>query len=124
MTIASSAAILALDIFVPPHHDMKTHVFKPGQCEGGKLYYESDVPILSLNSDDPYKAGMTHGYLCGDAISRVTKRFDLVLHTLARQPRASQLLPELLEGILQEIPERYLDEMKGLLDGYNKRKIS
>lgn len=120
LALASAAAMLGLDILVPPHHDMHSHVFKPAECDGGKLFYQGDVPILTLESDDPYKAGVAHGYLCGDVISQLTKRFDLVLHTLAKRPRAHQILPELLTAIRQEIPERYLEEMKGLLDGCNK----
>lgn len=117
--LASAVALFALDILVPPHHDMKNHVYKPGQCDGGRLYYEGDVPILSLDSDDPFKAGKAQGYLCGDAINRLSKRFDLVQHTLAKQPRADQL-PNTLAAIRKVIPEDYLLEMKGLIEGYNQ----
>ena len=120
LTLASSIALLILDILIPPHHNMANHAFKPGECEGGRLYYDGDVPILSLNSDDPYKAGEAHGYLCGSAISHLSRRFAFILHTLARQPRADQLSPELLADIRQKIPDNYLLEMQGLLEGYNK----
>lgn len=113
LTIISSVALLALDLIVPPHHDMKTHVYKPGQCEGGKLYYEGDVPVLSLDSDDPFKAGRAHGYLCGEAISRLSKRFSLI------QPRADRL-PNTLAKIRESVPARYLREIEGLVEGYNQ----
>lgn len=119
LSLASSVALYALDLLAPPHHDMKTHVYQPGQCPGGKLYYEGDVPILSLQADDPFEAGKAHGYLCGDAINRLTKRFGLVLHTIARQPRAEDL-PNTLAKIRQEIPPAYLREMEGLVEGYNE----
>ncbi len=119
LTLASSVALFVLDLLVPPHHDMQNHVYKPKQCDGGRLYYEGDVPILSLDSDDPYKAGKAHGYLCGEAIDRLSKRCDLVLQTLAKQPRASQL-PNTLAEIRRIIPAEYLREIEGLVDGYNQ----
>lgn len=119
LTLASSVALFALDLIVSPHHDMKNHVYQPKQCEGGRLYYEGDVPVLSLDSDDPFKAGKAHGYLCGEAIDRLTKRFDLVLHTLAKQPRANQL-PNTLAEMRRVIPPEYLLEIEGLIEGYNQ----
>lgn len=119
LTLASAVALFALDLIVPPHHDMKNHVYKPKQCDGGRLYYEGDVPVLSLDSDDPFKAGKAHGYLCGEAIDRLSKRFDLVLHTLAKQPRANQL-PNTLVEMRRVIPAEYLREIEGLVEGYNE----
>ncbi len=119
LILASSVALLFLNIIVPPHHDMKNHLYKPGQCDGGKLYYEGDVPILSLDYDDHFKAGKAHGYLCGDAINRLSKRFEFVLHTLDGQPRANKL-PNTLLKMRQLIPPEYLLEMEGLVEGYNQ----
>ncbi|MBY0529703.1 MAG: hypothetical protein K2P51_05885 [Rhabdochlamydiaceae bacterium] len=119
LTLASSVALFALDLIVPPHHDMKHHLFKPNQCEGGRLYYQGDVPVLSLDSDDPFKAGKAHGYLCGEAINRLSKRFDLVLHTLGGQPRADRLKRTLF-AMRQIIPTEYLREMEGLVQGYDQ----
>lgn len=118
--LASYVTFYALNILCPPHHEMKTHVFKPGQCEGGKLYYEGDVPILKLNCDKPYIAGKAHGYLCGEAINQLCKRFDFVLHSIRKSPRADQLKPEFFSEFKSKIPQRYLDEMEGLLEGYNQ----
>lgn len=119
LTAAASAAIFALDILAPPHHNMKNHVYKEGKCEGGRLYYEGDVPVLSIDSDDPFKAGKAQGYLCGDAINRLSKRFDLVLHTLSKKPRAHQI-PNTLAAIRKAIPPEYLREIEGLVEGYNQ----
>ena len=116
---SSVAGLLALDYIISPHHDMKNHVYKPGQCEGGKLYYEGDVPILSLESDNPFIAGKAHGYLCGEAISHVAKRFDLMLHEVGGSPRADSL-PNTLAKIRQTIPDKYLREIEGVVEGYNK----
>ena len=119
LTVAAIIAFLTLDFLIPPHHDMKNHVYKPGTCEGGQLFYDGDVPILSLDSSDPFKVGKAHGYLCGDAINRLTKRFALAQHTLSGMPRASQL-PQTLQAIRQWIPKKYLKEMEGLAEGYKQ----
>lgn len=111
--LINSVALLTLDYFVPPHHDMKNHVYKAQECEGGKLYYEGDVPILSLESDDPYKAGKAHGYLCGDAINRLSKRFA-VMTTFPF------LVQKTLAEIKKTIPENYMKEMEGVIEGYAK----
>ena len=119
LVLSASVALATLDILVPPHHDMKNHVYKPGQCEGGKLFYDGDVPILSLDSDDPFKAGKAHGYLCGDGINRLMKRLDFAFHTLLSQPRAIEL-PNTLAAIRKQIPLPFLQEIEGVVEGYNK----
>jgi len=121
LTLASGVAFLALDLIAPMRHEMSHHAFKPRQCEGGRLYYAGDVPILSLESDNPYIVGKAHGYLCGDAISRLSRRFGWVLYTLANQPRANKL-PRTIAAIKQSIPPEYLLEMEGLIEGYAQWK--
>jgi hypothetical protein len=119
LTLASAIAFYALDLLAPPHHDMATHVYKEGVYAGGRLFYENDVPILSLDADDPFQAGKAHGYLCGEGISRVTSRFDLVLHRYARQPRAKKL-PRTLAEVRNTIKPEHVQEMEGLAVGYNQ----
>ncbi len=110
---------LFLDIYASPHHDMKNHDYIPNECEGGKLCYDGDVPVLALEGDNPFTAGKAHGYLCGEAINTLVKRYELVKHTLLGKPRADQLPPLCLDSIRKQIPEEYLTEMKGLLEGYD-----
>lgn len=120
LPLGTAAALsVGLDLLVPPHHDMKHHAFPVGKCDGGRLYYEGDVPVLSLDADDPFKAGQAQGYLCGDALNRLSKRFHFVLHTLARMPRATEL-PHTLRQIRETIPPQYLREMEGVLEGYQR----
>jgi len=119
LSLAAYAGFTALDFFAPPHHNMKDHAFKPGECPGGKLFYEGDVPILTLDADNPYLAGRAQGFLTGDAIYRLKRRFDFSLHTLLREPRAHQI-PEIIDAIKRQIPEEYYREMEGLADGYNE----
>jgi len=113
LTMASTVALIGLDFLVPPHHDMRQHVFQARECEGGRLYYEGDVPILSLDSDDPKQAGWAHGYLCGEAIHRLAKRFSYLLPS-------SEQYKETLSQFRTLIDRSYLLEMEGLVDGYNE----
>ncbi len=115
----SLVAHMVLDLVAPPQHDMKNHVFPAGQCEGGKLYYQGDIPILTLDADDPFIAGKAHGYLLGDSLNRVFKQVHFAVHAIAKQPRAAQL-QDAIEQIKRTIPEKYLVEMQGLVEGFKK----
>ena len=118
LTLASIIAFAALDILAPPHHDMGKHLYKPGQCEGGRLYYHGDLPILSITAEDPYVAGKAHGTLAAEGIYRLSRRFTTAVHVFLRRPRAEKL-SHILEPLKAKIPEVYLREMQGIVDGYN-----
>lgn len=118
-TLTASIALLALDFFIPPHHDMTNHVFKPSKCEGGEIAYEGDVPVLSLDATNPFKAGKAQGYLLGEAINAIAKRLKIACYTL--QKRAGpESLPNTLQKIQTMIPEKYLEEIEGLVEGYEQ----
>ena len=119
ITSTAELALLAIDTLVFPHPAMKNHAFTPRQCNGGRLYYDGDVPILTLTADDPFLAGMAHGYLCGEAINRLSKRFSLALHSFAKQPRPGDV-PHMLATVRRTVSPKYLKEMEGLVEGYNK----
>jgi len=119
ISITSIIALVALDVIIPPHHDMTNHLFTPGFYGDGKLYYQGDIPILSLLTDDPYKAGEAHGYLCGEAIETISKRVSLIVHTLMGQPRANEI-PQAIAQVKKTLPEDYINELRGLVDGYAK----
>ena len=115
----SFVAFKILDIIVSPRHEMENHAFEPGEYGSARLYYQGDIPILELQSDDPYQAGFDHGYLLGEYISQMLSRLNLIKHfTLI--PKAEQL-PETLKAIRQTIPQEYLEELQGIVDGYNER---
>ncbi len=118
LAIGSIVAHIFLDSFAPPHHDMKTHMFKPGECENGKLFYDGDVPVLTLESDDPFKAGKAYGFLCGEAINILSSKLDFMIHSYGGFSRASDL-EETVKKFHQTIPNQYLLEMEGLVEGYN-----
>jgi len=115
----SAAAYKALGLWAAPLHDMRNHVFTPGECEGGRLYYDGDVPILSLDADRPYIAGKAHGYLLGDSLNRLFKQLDFARHQVLGVPRASEL-SDTIQEVKETIPNEYLEEIKGLVAGYQK----
>lgn len=115
----SGFAYRALDIVVPPHHSMSNHVFKAATYGVGKLYYQGDVPILELNSDDPYQAGQAHGFLMGEALDHVLKQFDFIKSFASLLPHPDQAT-ETLKAIRQTLPQEYIDEMQGIVDGFNQ----
>lgn len=119
LALVSLTALTSLDIIVPPHHNMKHHTYKPGKCEGGELYYDGDVPTLSLNADNPRSAGKAQGYLCGEAICRLTRRLDLVFYRFYLKKNHT-MLEKARKTLQQEKYKAYLEEMEGLVEGYNK----
>ncbi len=115
----SAIALKVLDILIPPKHDMKHHTFKPGQCEGGKLYYQGDVPILSITTKDPFKAGKAHGYLLGPSLNTLRSRTDFVSNFVPFVTKSKDI-PSVIESVRKYIPERYIKEMEGFVDGFNQ----
>ena len=109
---ATEVLFRKLDSFGVLSSSMSYHAFKPAKCEGGRLFYQGDVPILSIESDNPYKAGKAHGYLTAPQALQLARR----TRQMAGLPDPSHLD---LTQIKQQIPEEYLTEMKGMVDGIN-----
>ncbi len=103
-----TVAVLAykyLDIIAPPKHEMSHHVFKQGKCEGGELAYHGDVPILTLNMENPYQAGKAHGYLLGDAINKLRTRWNVVMRLGGiAEPHE---VPTVIEDIKKRLSQEY-----------------
>lgn len=118
--VASYFGFKALRYAVSPY-EMSTHMYHPKKCEGGELYYDGDVPILSLTATEPYEAGKAHGYLLGDALYQLRSRWDFVLHGVRgmARPEEAQAVA-LINQVKAKIPEEYLKEMEGIVDGYNQ----
>ncbi|MDR3625068.1 MAG: C45 family autoproteolytic acyltransferase/hydrolase [Chlamydiales bacterium] len=115
-----------LNCLVPMRHDMKDHAFSPEKLERngkllGELYYDGEVPILRIDSEDPYESGYTQGYLLRDALASLYRNIELCLFTLAREKRPSKI-GKILDVVKSKIPEKFLLELQGLVDGYNSRK--
>lgn len=115
---ASGVAHGTLDLVTPPHHDMKTHVFKPATYGVAKLYYQGDIPILELKYDDPFFAGHSHAYLMAEYFENLLNQMSLVKRVM-QLPNA-QDVPETLHAIMELLPEEYVIELEGMVAGYNQ----
>lgn len=118
IALVSFVAYRALAIIAPFHHDMQTHVFKLATFGVGKLYYQGNIPVLELQSDDPYEAGKAHGYLMGEPLDHLLNQLEWV-RKLAQMPQANQV-PETVEAIQNVLPEEYMKELEGIVDGFNQ----
>lgn len=114
----SSLAYYSLEILVPPHHDMEHHIFKSATFGVGRLYYQGDIPILELHSDNPYQAGVSHGYLMGKFLNDLLNRLDLI-QLFSHFPKAFQA-PDTLQEIYQTLPPEYQKELEGIVDGFHQ----
>ncbi len=93
-----------------------SRAFQEGTYLSSSLYYDGEIPILSLDMSDPFLAGKAHGYLCGSAIHEITKSVNA---TLEKPPEAvrSQILDKVRNEISYDL-ESYLLELDGILAGY------
>ena len=122
IAVISYLALTKLHLLYPTSHSMQNHIFKPASYGAGRLYYQGDIPILELKSDNPYKAGEAHGYLLGSHLNRILKRLDTANASSFNPyplPRPAEI-PRVLKALRQQIPQEYLSEMQGVVDGFNK----
>lgn len=126
-------ALGALGIFglmgVPPYHPMSQHVFRSKSVKNpqldGKLEYKGDIPILTINNaDDYFYAGKTYGYLCAQETAPLISRTRFLLFKLGFLSGEGLPPPNkatrVIEGIKGQLPERYLEEMEGFVEGHNQ----
>lgn len=125
LLIATALSLLFLKYGTCAKHDMTTHSFEEAECEGGRLYYRNNIPILELTEDPEqtkeqygYLSGKAHGFLLGSHIHELKKTLHTFLHTFMFKPRAHKI-KELLDEVRKQIPQNYQLEMSGLSDGYN-----
>ncbi|MCE5316774.1 MAG: C45 family autoproteolytic acyltransferase/hydrolase [Parachlamydia sp.] len=118
----SYLAMTKLHLLLSTAHSMKNHTFKPATFGAGRLYYQGNIPILELKSDDPYKAGEAHGYLLGAQLHRTLQTLHTVNKSSLNPHRTPSpaSIPHVMKTLRAQIPEDYLREMQGLVDGYNK----
>lgn len=106
-----------LDFFIYPHHDMNDHVFSEGKYGAATLRYQGDVPVLELEYDNPYNAGFGHGYLLGKNFDQLLGKMFIVKQVL--QMKEASDMPKTMERIKELLSPEYLEEMEGIVDGYN-----
>lgn len=122
LTLISALALKAFPLLCPSAYSMKTRSFEPAAYGAGRLYYQGDIPILELKNDDPYRAGEAHGYLLGKKLQNMLKALNSVNQSRFN-PRGTPtpaLIPRALKELRAQIPQEFLDEMQGIVDGYNK----
>lgn len=119
--ISSVASWIFTQYVTCKKHEITAHIFEDSskkKCEGGRLYYRGNIPILELDESGK-KAGYAHGYLLGSNICKLKRNFDVILHTIMRHQRANNL-PRTLEEIKKQLPDHLKEELSGLSEGFNK----
>jgi hypothetical protein len=112
-----------LGLLLTPH-DMTTRAFEldkymVGNKVYGEISYDGDVPILTLNHmSDPFLSGKAQGFLLASALTEIRKGFD-ICNKLKSIPKPDQLKLT-LEKVKTKIPDAYIKEMNGLVEGYNE----
>lgn len=121
--VVALTSLIALGIlaFLSGKHSMKTHVFKPFESDLLKLSYENHVPVLEIeygkgNEEDYQKAGYEQGYHLGGYI-QILKRWMKM--DLKRRYGDLNNYSDFLNDLKKHIPENYLSELQGLINGYN-----
>jgi len=110
-----------MGLAIPSHHEMRHHAFQPASYGAGRLYYQGDIPILELDYADPRKAGEAHGYLLGRHLHRIIKAFDQVKeHIPLFSGKDQDKVHKVFAELSSTIPKEYLEEMEGMVQGYNK----
>jgi hypothetical protein len=66
-------------------NDMTIHAYQEKSCEGGRLYYRGDIPVMEFTGNDPEKWGHAHGFLLGAEICKLKKNLDLAVHVKRHQ---------------------------------------
>jgi hypothetical protein len=106
-------------LLLPPHHEMQKRTFTPASYEAGRLYYQGNIPILELDYEDPRKAGIAHGFLMGKYLNRILNALHAA-KTFLPNGVDPQKFPNALKEIWQTLPKEYLEEMRGVVEGYNR----
>lgn len=130
-SIASKAAGFigippAFTTLAPVHHSMSTHVYRQGSVTNdkgiviGSLKYVGDVPVLKLSGETAFESGYAQGQLLTNAITQSRKKAQIALYGIQRMPRPESISNE-LERIKNALPKRFVEEMEGLVKGYNQK---
>ncbi len=110
-TVASSA----LTYIIPANHVMSTHIFTEMKILNCALTYEGDIPVLTLRGS-PETCGRAQGYLLAEQIQSFLKIWGSILWTVIPDKNKAK---ELCDHLKTQIPVAILDEMEGLVRGYN-----
>jgi hypothetical protein len=103
----------------------KDLVFTEGTGPRGKaaLKYEGSLPVLHLdaaqNADGHRDLGYDHGYLLAGPIKRVVHaHMGSLLWLAIPEPKK---VPLLIQKLISSLPPEYLNEIEGIVEGFNDR---
>ncbi|MBS0624874.1 MAG: hypothetical protein JSS32_02350 [Verrucomicrobia bacterium] len=119
VTLLTGALTFKYGHFLTVPHDMKRHAFKEGGMNGCSLRYCNDVPIFTIENDDPMKVGEAHGFLLAPQIQAIRQKFNKALHGIARRPVPEEIAT-VIDEVSKRIPDPYMQELKGLVIGFNR----
>jgi hypothetical protein len=111
-------------------HDSKNHLYRTIKKETKdgityELQYENDIPKLTLQSktDNNHIVGYYQGYLLAPQISKLLETINPIMRILVlfrEFPIATDKVNrKIFQKLKQEIPKDYLNEMIGIVTGYN-----
>lgn len=122
LTIGSVLAYAAAPFFIPPTHNPFDKAFQETCCRGVHLVYKGNLPLLIIPKEvSSYDAGYARGFMMAPQIKKMIGLNNFAFCTLMGFPKEIPLVTEKMKSI---IPEKYLAEMQGLVDGYNKKRES
>ncbi|MDB2614145.1 C45 family autoproteolytic acyltransferase/hydrolase [Chlamydiales bacterium] len=108
-----------IDFTLSSRKEMSDHLFFDNECEGGRLYYEGDIPVLSIETEDPFNSGKMQGMLLGANLNRLMERWKIPFY-LSNGMRHPEELPHITGYLKKVIPDKYLKELNGIVIGYNQ----
>ena len=99
-------------------HDISKHTFEETTCNRSSLTYNGHIPMLTIDADSPHQSGFDQGYILAPQIFRMITRMRW-LSGFVGTYRPGELTAS-LERIKRMIPEEYLQEMQGIVDGMSR----
>lgn len=122
LTVGALLASTAAPFFIPPAHNPNDKAFPEASCRGVHLIYKGNLPLLIIPKEvSSYDAGYARGFMMAPQIKKMIGLNNFGFCKLMGLPKEIPLFAEKMKSI---IPEKYLAEMQGLVDGYNKKRES
>ena len=116
---------VVFDLLVPAKCNPKQRLFTEGKGPKGMatVSYEGNLSVLTLKKEEGgdyhYNVGFDQGYLLADPIQKMLHKWlDSFLWVVIPDPKK---IPNLIEQLKKQIPQEYLDEIKGIAEGFNQK---
>ena len=87
--------------------------FQPFYTKNVALTYQGILPVLSIKEQNPFLEGFYHGFYLEKQITLLRKSSFI--------PKVEKKYIKILEECEKLIPKKYLEEMQGIVNGYNVR---